>query len=484
MDTLQQLQPHKLWQWFATICSIPHPSYHEEQLAEYIVNWAKQRALWVERDEVGNILIRKSATSGMQLCKKVALQAHLDMVPQKNNATEHDFTKDPIQAVIDGEWVKASGTTLGADNGIGMASALTVLDSDDIAHPDLEVLLTMTEESGMDGANGLRENWLQSEWLINTDTEENGEIYVGCAGGINASVQLPLTYTENQFTNSFTVELKGLCGGHSGCDIHRGRANAIKMLSTILAFLQQQDVDFAIQKISGGTLRNAIPREAGVEIATDCNEQLLQQLLGEIETGLVDEWGYVESNLQLTLTKCDSLREVLSELCTQKVVALLNALPSGVVRNSDHLPGVVETSLSLGVLDIQDRTLYGTFLIRSLIESGKQHIMLTLRSVCRQFGGTVDFDADYPGWVPELDSPLLNLTEACYAPLLEKPAEIKVIHAGLECGILQKHYPNILMVSIGPTILNAHSPDEKVSITGVAEYWRLLTALLSKIPQA
>ena len=242
MSEIQQLSPNSLWKWFDQICAIPHPSYQENELAEFIVNWAKGKGFYAERDEAGNVLIRKPATKGMENRKKVALQAHLDMVPQANEGSHHNFATDPILPYIDGEWVHATNTTLGADNGIGMASTLAILDSDDIAHPDLEVLLTMTEERGMEGALGLRANWLQSEIMINTDTEENGEIYVGCAGGENANILFPIQYENNAFAHSYQLVLKGLRGGHSGCDIHTGRANAIKVMARFLAeFLQNQE---------------------------------------------------------------------------------------------------------------------------------------------------------------------------------------------------------------------------------------------------
>ena len=264
MSEIQQLSPNLLWKWFDQICAIPHPSYQENELAEFIINWAKGKGFYAERDDVGNVLIRKPATKGMENRQKVALQAHLDMVPQANEGSSHNFATDPIRPYIDGEWVRATDTTLGADNGIGMAATLAILDSDDIAHPDLEVLLTMTEERGMEGAIGLRPNWLQSDIMINTDTEENAEIYVGCAGGENANVTLPVEYQDNAFSHSYQIILKGLRGGHSGCDIHTGRANAIKVLARFLAKLTQNQphFDFLLSDIRGGSIRNAIPREA------------------------------------------------------------------------------------------------------------------------------------------------------------------------------------------------------------------------------
>ena len=293
MSEITTLQPQLLWKWFDQICAIPHPSHHEDALANFIVNWAKEKGFFVERDEVGNVLIRKPATTGLENCTPVVLQAHLDMVPQANEGNSHDFTKDPIRPRIDGDWVKATGTTLGADNGIGLASTLAILESHDLAHPPLEVLLTMTEETGMDGALGLRRNWLQSEILINTDTEEIGEIYIGCAGGINANVDIPVQRETNAFAQCAQITLKGLRGGHSGGDIHTGRANAIKVLARVLAKLAQTEPHFAeswaLADIRGGSIRNAIPREAAAVVAFNGEVSALESAVKNLEEVLKAE---------------------------------------------------------------------------------------------------------------------------------------------------------------------------------------------------
>ncbi|MGV6988449.1 aminoacyl-histidine dipeptidase [Testudinibacter sp. P80/BLE/0925] len=481
MQSIKQLQPTLLWQWFQQICDIPHPSYQEQQLAEHIVAWAKQQQLWVERDAVGNILIRKPATAGMENCRKVALQAHLDMVPQKNEGTVHDFSTDPIKAYIDGEWVTAENTTLGADNGIGLASALAVLESRDLAHPDLEVLLTMTEESGMVGANGLQPNWLQSEILINTDTEENGQIYIGCAGGIDADLRLDLEWQANTLPNSAKLVLKGLKGGHSGADIHTGRGNAIKLLARVLAQLQAH-VDFQLADINGGSVRNAIPREASALLAFDGSDERLQSAVADLQQELQAELALSEPHLSLRLEQAEVAPQVLTEVATDRTIDLLNALPNGVIRNSDVVKGVVETSLSIGVLNVAQQQLKITILIRSLIESGKHAICSTLDSIVNLAGAEVEFSHDYPGWEPNPQSAILPITQQHYRRILGEEPLIQVIHAGLECGLFKKHYPHVDMVSIGPTIRNAHSPDEKVHIPAVATYWQLLTALLADIP--
>ena len=481
MTAITSLQPQLLWQWFAQICAIPHPSHHEEQLAQFIVNWASQKGFWVERDEAGNVLIRKAASKGMETHTPVALQAHLDMVPQANADTPHDFTRDAISPWIDGDWVKAQGTTLGADNGIGLASCLAVLESDDLAHPPLEVLLTMTEETGMDGALNLRPNWLQSQILINTDTEEVGEIYIGCAGGINANLSVPVVRQANPFTQAIALEIKGLRGGHSGCDIHSSRVNAIKLLARALAKLRENHAPLSVAEIHGGSIRNAIPREAGAVIVFDGEAAKLTQLLAEFSQTVRAEFALAEPNLTINVIAQALPSECFSAESAQNLINFLNVLPNGVIRYSDVIENVVETSLSVGVLKANDNQVNATILVRSLIESGKAQVTEMLSSLAQLAGANAEFSAPYPGWQPVNDSAILRLTQQHYADILGTEPQIKVIHAGLECGLLKKHYPNVEMVSIGPTIRNAHSPDEKVQISTVQTYWQLLTRVLSAI---
>ena len=479
MSAIQSLQPAKLWHWFDQICAIPHPSYHENALAEFIVNWAKSKGFFVERDDVGNVLIRKPATPGMENRPSVALQAHLDMVPQANESTQHDFLTDPILPRIQGEWVTATGTTLGADNGIGMASALAVLDSDDIAHPELEVLLTMTEEAGMEGALGLRANWLKSNLMINTDTEENGEIYIGCAGGENADLSLPVHRQPNKFPHCFHIAIKGLSGGHSGCDIHTQRGNAIKLLGVFLTALRYVTEDFAIVDIRGGSVRNAIPREAFLTLALD-DATLLTMVVEKFKDVL--QQGLPEDpNAEIIVTAQALPEETFDIPTTQTIAYLLSALPNGVQAMSQSVEGVVETSLSIGVLKTVDDEIKGTILLRSLIEDGTDEVKAELTDLLQKSGGNVKYYGYYPGWAPQPNTEIVTLTKKHYTEILGHEPEIKVIHAGLECGLLKKIYPNLDVVSIGPTIRNAHSPDEKVHIPAVQTYWQLLTNVLASL---
>lgn len=481
MSEISSLSPTLLWQWFDKVCAIPHPSYHEDQLAEHLLAWAKTQGFFAERDEAGNLLIRKPATAGMENRQPIALQAHLDMVPQANANTPHDFTKDPIQPYIDGEWVKAKGTTLGADNGIGLASCMAVLEATDIAHPALEVLLTMTEEVGMEGVLGLRPNWLQSEIMINTDTEDNGEIYIGCAGGENVNLTLPLTSENNPFDHTLEITLKGLRGGHSGCDIHTNRANAIKVLARLLAEI---DVDFRLVNLKGGSVRNAIPREAHAVISYAAKDQeKLTACVAQVQETIQSELRLAETGFTLLTEAKENAATAFDQASTQKAINLLNLLPNGVIRQSDVVKGVVETSLSVGIIGIENNVLEVTILSRSLIESGKGEVRSKIRSLAALTGATAAFSGDYPGWEPDTSSKIVPITKAIYDEVLGYESQIKVIHAGLECGLIKKVYPAMDLVSIGPTIRNAHSPDEKVHIPAVQIYWELLTKLLAQAPE-
>lgn len=483
MSELSQLSPQPLWDIFAKICSIPHPSYHEQQLAEHIISWAAQHNLHAERDAVGNILLRKPATKGMENRKPVALQAHLDMVPQKNNDTVHDFTQDPIRPYVDGEWVKARGTTLGADNGIGMASALAVLIDDSVEHGPLEVLLTMTEEAGMDGAFGLQPGWMQADILINTDSEEEGEIYMGCAGGIDFITALPLQREAVPAGfEHFKLTVKGLKGGHSGGDIHLGLGNANKLLARFLAD-HAATLDARLIDFNGGTLRNAIPREAFATLAIAADKAArLKTLAQEYLALLQNELAAVEKNITVIVEPAGNEGQALTAQSRDTFINLLNSTPNGVIRNSDAVKGVVETSLNVGVVTMDTAHAEIICLIRSLIDSGKEYVVSMLESLGTLAGAQTEAKGSYPGWQPDASSPVMHLVRETYQKLFNKTPNIMVIHAGLECGLFKKPYPDMDMVSIGPTITGPHSPDEQVHIASVGQYWTLLTTLLKAIP--
>lgn len=483
MSSITELSPNLVWQWFAKICSIPHPSHHEQALADFIIQWAKQKQLWVEQDAAGNILIRKAATAGMEDHQPVALQAHLDMVPQANKNTAHNFLTDPIVPYVDGEWVKATGTTLGADNGIGMASCLAVLDSNDIAHPPLEVLLTASEETGMVGALGLQPNWLQSEVMINTDTEDEGEIYIGCAGGEDVDIRFPVQWQALRKDEvAVHITLTGLKGGHSGAEIHLNRGNAIKLLAKTLEKALAK-VSFRLADISGGSVRNAIPREAfATVLLSSASVEKFKQVWQLLSQQLIEALSHAEKQINFALEEATA-EQGLSERQSQILLDLINALPNGVIRFSDVLPDVVETSISLGVLETKAEQIKLTLLARSLNDHGQDDVVSLVRSVCRLADAEVVFSGRYPGWEPQADANIVKRTKTLYDRILGKESVIKVIHAGLECGLINKVYPNMEMVSIGPTILGAHSPDERCHIPAVAVYWQLLTELLATMPK-
>ncbi|ELO1773052.1 aminoacyl-histidine dipeptidase [Vibrio fluvialis] len=480
---ISKLSPAPVWQFFDKICSIPHPSKHEEALAQYIIGWAKEQGLDVRRDPTGNVFIKKPATPGMEHKKAVVLQAHIDMVPQKNEDTDHDFAKDPIQPYIDGEWVTAKGTTLGADNGIGMATCLAVLASTEIKHGPLEVLLTIDEEAGMTGAFGLEAGWLEGEILLNTDSEQEGEVYMGCAGGVDGALTfdiqreaLPAGYVTRQLT------LKGLKGGHSGCDIHTGRGNANKLIARFLAG-HAQELDLRLIEFRGGSLRNAIPREAFVTVAIPADNQTkLDELFTTYTELLKAELGRVETNLVTFNEAKEAALGVFALADQQRVIAALNACPNGVIRMSDDIEGVVETSLNVGVITTDEQQIKVLCLIRSLIDSGRSQVESMLTSVAELADADIAFSGAYPGWKPDADSEIMHIFRDMYEGIYGHKPNIMVIHAGLECGLFKKPYPEMDMVSFGPTIKFPHSPDEKVKIDTVGLFWEQMIALLENIP--
>lgn len=479
--TSQSANP--IWPLFDKICSIPHPSKHEQALSDYIVSWAEAKGLAVKADEVGNLIIKKPATPGMEDRKGVVLQAHIDMVPQKNEDTQHDFTLDPIKPYIDGEWVTATGTTLGADNGIGMASCLAVLGSDEIAHGPLEVLLTIDEEAGMTGAFGLKEGLLEGEILLNTDSEQEGEVYMGCAGGVDAGFNFTIEREQAADGNvNKKLIIKGLKGGHSGCDIHTGRGNANKLVARFLAG-HAEELGIQLTEIRGGSLRNAIPREAFVSLSLpEQNVAELERLFTLYTEMVKAELGAIETDLVSFIEDVNTDSQVFSQASQTKLIAALNACPNGVIRMSDDIEGVVETSLNLGVITTEENSVSALCLIRSLIDSGRSQVEGMLRSVATLAGADIQFSGAYPGWKPDANSEIMAIFRDMYQEIYGHKPNIMVIHAGLECGLFKEPYPNMDMVSFGPTIKFPHSPDEKVKIDTVDLFWEQMVALLKHIP--
>jgi dipeptidase D len=486
MSTLSQLKPASLWQLFEKICSIPHPSKHEQKISLWIQDWAKELGLAIKEDAVGNLFIKKPATAGMEDRKGIILQAHMDMVPQKNNDTDHNFITDPIKPYIidSGDWVTADGTTLGADNGVGLASALAVLASDDIPHGPLEVLVTIDEEAGMTGAFGLEAGWLDGDILINTDSEQEGEVYMGCAGGIDGNATFALTSEDVPSDyQAFNLSISGLKGGHSGVDIHTGRANANKLL---VRFLLNASIDFDISltELNGGSLRNAIPREANASfvIAKDKVEALKAALADYLST-IRASLGAIETDIDMLLISPEDFEQCWTKSTQAAILRALNACPNGVIRMSDDIEGIVETSLNLGVIHTRGSKLNAMVLIRSLHDDGRLETERMVQSVFELAGASVVFSGAYPGWKPNTDSAIMQTVRDTYESIFDKVPAVMVIHAGLECGLFKTAYPHWDMVSIGPTIKFPHSPDEKIEISTVEQYWKLLVTVLANIPK-
>lgn len=478
---LSQLSPQPLWQIFEKICSIPHPSKHEQKISAWIQQFATDLGLDVKEDKVGNLIIKKPATTGMENRKGVILQAHMDMVPQKNNDKQHDFVNDPIEAYVDGEWVTANGTTLGADNGIGLAASLAVLQSTDIKHGPLEVLVTIDEEAGMTGAFGLEAGWLDGEILLNTDSEDEGEVYMGCAGGIDVNIELPVEWeTTDAAKAAINVSLNGLKGGHSGVDIHLGRGNANKLLVRMLSLL---DIDYSIASIQGGSLRNAIPREAEVTLVIDHQDKAaLNTTLNDINRLFLAELSKIEPNILISINDVELPEKQLAKVSQTAVINSINGCVNGVIRMSDTIEGIVETSTNLGVVLTKDNHISVKCLVRSLIDSARTNTQNMIASTFALAGANVTFNGAYPGWEPKDDSQIKDILRETYQGMFGSLPKIMVIHAGLECGLFKDAYPHWDMVSFGPTIRFPHSPDEKVKIDTVEPFFNLLVEVLGNIP--
>lgn len=482
-----KLEPKVLWENFYKLTQIPRPSHHEEQVQDFVYNFGLKLGLETQKDKAGNIVIKKPATPGMGNRKGVILQGHLDMVPQKNSDKVHDFNTDPIAAFVDGEWVTANGTTLGADNGIGVSAAMAVLASKDLEHGPIEALFTATEETGMDGAEGLEAGVLKGEILLNMDSEDEGELYVGCAGGEDVNIQFTYSGVKTSFTDlvAYKMNVSGLKGGHSGIDIILQRGNANKVFFRLLdeAFIK---VGARLAAIQGGNLRNAIPREAFGVIAVEGSKTEEAKKLIEAEFAVIQkELTATEPDLKLELLETDLPAELVDEPIQVNLTKAVLACPNGVIRMSDNMPGLVETSTNLASvkLDPVGKTIDIACLMRSSVDSSKEELGKRIEAVFVLAGAKVAFTGAYPGWQPNMESPILKTMQKLYQEKYGKVPEIKAIHAGLECGILGGTYPEWDMISFGPTIRFPHSPDEKVNIATVQKFWDFLLETLKNVPK-
>ena len=483
--TVKDLKPSVVWNNFHALTRIPRPSKKESRAVEYLYEFGKSLGLETVKDEIGNIIIRKPATPGMENRKGVILQGHCDMVPQKNPDVEHDFEKDPIETWIDGEWVKAKGTTLGADNGIGVAMAMSVLQSDDIKHGPVEVLVTIDEETGMTGANELKPGVLHGDILINLDSETEGELYIGCAGGVDASASIP--YRTEQvpegWHHAHLIRVSGCQGGHSGMDIILCRANANKLLARALLPLVR-DYGVRLASVEGGNMRNAIPREAeAVVLIPDGKVGEVDQYLHELLPVLKTEYAATDPQIYVGMRACKEPEACMAEEDALRCMRALLSVPEGVERMSDQMPGMVETSNNTAIV----RTENGKFVIRTLmrssVDSAKEALTEKMRAVIELAGGTVEFTGGYSGWAPDAESPVLHTMKSVYEKLYGKTPAVLAIHAGLECGIIGGKYPGLDMVSCGPTIMSPHSPDERLHIPSVEKCWNFLKAVLEAVPE-
>ena len=434
-------------------------------------------------DEVGNVIIRKPATKGMENRKGVILQGHLDMVPQKNSDKQFDFEKDPIAALIQGDWVTADGTTLGSDNGIGVAAAMAVLESTGIPHGPIEALFTVDEETGMTGAFGLKPGLLRGEILINMDSEDEGELYVGCAGGIDISASKSYSEEESPAGHSaYRVALRGLKGGHSGMDISLGRANANKLLFRFL-MQAESDLHIRIAEASGGDLRNAIPRESSAVVLVPADlDGKFEKLIASTEEIYRKEFAETEPDLQLTCSKTGMPDQVVPLREQYQFIRAVFACPNGVQRMSQSMPGLVETSNNLAIVRLGGGSFEALNLTRSSVDSAKEATAWKIAAVFHLIAADVTLSGEYPGWKPDMQSPILKVCQQVYEKEFGKIPEIKAIHAGLECGLLGGVYPHLDMISFGPTIRFPHSPDEKVEISTVKKFWEFLVAILKAVP--
>ncbi|AMM51803.1 aminoacyl-histidine dipeptidase [Rufibacter sp. DG15C] len=481
---IESLEPKALWQHFSALNAVPRPSKKEERVIQFMQEFGKKLGLETITDEVGNVIIKKPATAGLEDRPTLVLQSHLDMVHQKNADTEFDFNTQGIQMEIDGDWVKAKGTTLGADNGIGVATIMALLSSTDIAHPALEALFTIDEETGMTGAMGLKGGLLDGSILLNLDTENDQELTIGCAGGIDVtatgiynSESIPFDFT------GFKLSITGLTGGHSGMDIHLGRGNANKLMNRLL-YQAADKFNVRVYSIDGGSLRNAIPRESFAEVAVpEEKAEAFEQFLTKQAEILKAEYALTDANLDIKAEHIDLPSLAISQEFQSLLLRVLYACPNGIYRMSPAIEGLVQTSNNLARVLVKDGEYSLQCLTRSSVDSEKLDLADAIKSTFELAGANVTFKGAYPGWTPRPDATIVKLMSSLYQDLFKSAPHVNACHAGLECGILGTNYPDMEMISFGPNITGAHSPDEKVQISSVQKFWGFLLETLQKLPK-
>ena len=482
--TIKDLEPKAVWDYFHEITQTPRPSRKEGMIIKYVEGVAAANGVAIKKDKVGNLLLFKPGTKGYEALPTVVLQAHLDMVCEKNNDVDFDFDKDPIQTVVDGEWLHAKGTTLGADNGIGVAAALAVITSDEVEHGPIECLFTVDEETGLTGANALKKGFVTGNILLNLDSEDEGELFVGCAGGKGTTATFAYKgVPAPQSHRYFRITVAGLNGGHSGCDIHKGLGNANKILARLLYQIQER-YPFSLVEIQGGNQHNAIAREAYAVIgAAPKYQESIRILLNHFTADVERELKRVDPNVKIVMETADVPKKCLRRALKEKLVLALLACPHGVKSMSHEIEGLVETSTNLASIKMEGSTkIVVVTSQRSSIESKKNAVADQVASVFRLAGAKVEQGDGYPGWAPNPDSGILKVAQESYRKLFGKDAKIMAIHAGLECGLFLEKYPQLDMISFGPTVQNVHSPDERLEIKTVALWWRHLLDILKNVP--
>ena len=482
-EAIRQLEPRTLWGRFADLNAIPRASGKEKAVCEWITGLAHKVSLEVESDEVGNVLVRKPATPGMENRRTVILQSHVDMVHQKNNDTVFDFDKEGIRMGIDGDWVRAEGTTLGADNGLGVATMLALMEADAIPHPPLELLFTIDEETGMTGALELRTGWLSGDILLNLDTEDDREIGIGCAGGVDISFNGNCNRVASTEDHGVVVEVKGGSGGHSGMDIHKGLANANKLLIRILQEMSGLDDGTELASMDGGGLRNAIPREAKATLASRCTADEWAEKLSALTEAIRAEYRTTDPDLTIQFQEVGAPADVVSADQAASLLAALDACPNGIDRMSPDIEGLVQTSNNLARILLDGAQIEAHCLTRSSVDSEKLDLARRIEAPFLMAGLKSSRGGAYPGWTPNPESAIVKMMTELYRELYNEDPLVLACHAGLECGILGSRYPGLDMVSFGPTILGAHSPDERASISSVTKYWNWLQIALQRIPE-
>ena len=481
-QSIKDLKPNAVWRIFYELTRIPRPSKKEKRAAEFVRKFGERLKLKTIVDDTGNVIIKKPATPGMENRKGIILQAHLDMVPQKNSDKKHDFENDPIEAYIDGDWVKAKGTTLGSDNGIGVAATLAVLEATNLKHGPLEALFTVDEETGMTGAFNLKPGLLEGKILLNLDSEDEGELCIGCAGGMNSTGRIVYkTEPVPADSKAWKLSLTGLKGGHSGVDINLGRGNSNKLLNRFMLDATKR-FKMRLSSIDGGSLRNAIPRESFAIVTVP--EKYTRNFLSAVkkfEALLKSEIGTVETDLKFTVDPSEMPESVIGKNTQVKLFKAVYGMPNGVIRMSTEMEGIVETSSNLAIIKSENGLIELRCLLRSSVDSAKEDLGVAIQSVLELAGAKVTHDGSYPGWKPDVDSAVLQIMKKVYTQKFGKAPEVKVIHAGLECGIIGDVYKELDMVSFGPTIKFPHSPDEKVHIKSVENFWEYLIETLKSI---